>query len=170
MCYLKQKYKPGFFGIHEQISFAAAISCPILFFFAHWNLGKYADAGFFADKVDRGQKSVFFLASSALGYKHWDRGEKRSIHPERNSTHLGIWVVRINTCIGLIIKDSPNEDRCYPLKARWFHKPDLNSDVVVITVPSASLAGRQVSISLLYLFRQFPFYFVYYVIHFPCLR
>lgn len=105
------------------------------FVFAHWNLGKYADAGgFFADKVDRGQKSGFFLASSALGYKHWDRGEKRSIHPERNSTHLGIWVVRINTCIGLIIKDSLNEDRCYPLKARWFHKPDLNSDVVVITV------------------------------------
>lgn len=160
--------------MQEQISLTATISPPVVWF---WPIGTSENMlmqDFFADKVDRGQKSGFFLASSALGYKPWnrarDRREKRSIHPERNSTHLGIWAVRSNKCIGLIIKDSLNEDGCYPLKAQWFHKPDLNSDVVVITVWVPHWLGDKSPYHYYTSLDNSYFILSIFVIHFPYLR
>lgn len=111
----RRKIEIKLFRRHQPISFTAAIS-PVpparSSLLARWNSGKYADSGYFAGKVDRGQIWLFFFpASSALGYKHrcraGDRGEKKgeesstpspplSIHLERNSTHLGISVVESN--------------------------------------------------------------------------
>lgn len=121
--------------MQEQTSFTAAFPSPRCLVLAHWNLGNMLMQDlFFADKVDRGQNLGFSWLPLLWAINGDTEQEKRSIHPERNSTHLGIWAARSNKCIGLIIKDSLNEDGCYPLKALWFHKPYQNSDVVVITV------------------------------------
>lgn len=143
------------FEIHQPINFTAAISLSFTrsSLLAHWNSGKYADAGYFAGKVDRGQIWVFswlplLWATNIDAEQEMEekKGEESSPPPpphplpwafipgETQLTWVSQWWRVINKCIGLIIKDSLNEDRYYPLKAWWFHKPDLNSDVVVIPV------------------------------------
>ena len=124
--------------------------------------------------MDRGQIWVFFSWLPLLWATNIDaeqeieeRKKERNlplpplpwafISRETQLTWVSQWWRVINKCIGLIIKDSLNEDRYYPLKAWWFHRPDLNSDVVVIPGLFASLVVRTVS---LHIFITFLFHFL----------
>ena len=109
----RRKIEIRLFRRHQPISFTAAISPvpppPRSLLLARWNSGKYADSGYFAGKVDRGQIWHFFFpprlpllwATNIDAEQEIEERKKErnlplpplSIHLERNSTHLGISVV-----------------------------------------------------------------------------
>lgn len=140
------KLKWGFLEYMSQLASQQQSLPPRSLVLAHWNSGKDADAGFFAGMVDRGQIWGFsrlpLLWATNIDTEEEieeKKGEEFLLPPlpwafvprESQLTWVSQWWGVINKCIGLIINDSLNEDRYHPLKAWWFHEPDLTSHVVV---------------------------------------